>query len=99
MPQKRHRPVLDDSDEVFSEGRARPCATLASVSWFLERFSPPSESFPCPNRIPVGRQNDMRCDPDETRNLAADSAQASILAEHKKLLSTWQSHLKAAARD
>lgn len=45
MPQKRHRPILDDTDEVLSEGRARPYGMLASVSWLLERFSPPSESF------------------------------------------------------
>lgn len=45
MFQKRHRAAEDDSDEVLSEGRARPYGTLASVRWFLDHFSPPSQSF------------------------------------------------------
>lgn len=45
MFQKRQRAAPDDSDEVLSEGQARPYGTLASVRWFLDRFSPPLESF------------------------------------------------------
>ena len=39
---------------------------------------------------------DMRSDPGETKNLATSSQHASILAEHRKLLKSWERRLEMA---
>jgi len=40
---------------------------------------------------------DMKHDPGETRNLATNSRHASVLAEHRKLLRSWERRLDVAA--
>jgi arylsulfatase A-like enzyme len=45
------------------------------------------------NGDPVEQLFDMQADPGETRNLYADSRYASVVTDHRKLLSDWESKL------
>lgn len=87
------RPLMENTPTEWREFLAAEVAQQGSM------IRTPGYKYVSYEGDPVEQLFDMRSDPGETRNLAVDSAQVSILADHQKLLRNWKNHLQPAARD
>ena len=76
------RPLTENTPSEWREFLAAEVAQRGNM------IRTPGHKYVSYQGDPVEQLFDMRSDPG-TRNLAGDSAHASILAEHQKLLSTW----------
>jgi choline-sulfatase len=84
------RPLIDGKNTEWREFVA------AEVVQSGRMIRTPEYKYVAYEGDPVEQLFDMRNDPGETKNLAADSARASVLADHRRLLKDWQGHLKPA---